>query len=221
MQNRQPKGTETGGQFAPSSNPESTVDLDDHGVATRDSWSVREMTIDSHAYRVQRDDRGNGVVEYMLNNSQDDGGWRIEYDTTTRRAKVRGIKPLHPTPLWRDRGEADIRAVMKEIEPDSTLIDLNGKTYLVDGSSWPLSDSHLSGLRTGEMILTGGKSEDELRDYVEKQRRGFDMSAAERPHLAPAIEQNRLYVDGIELAAKFGAAAAAANTVGAMKERGL
>jgi hypothetical protein len=45
--NRQPKGTENGGQFAPSSNPESTVDLGDIGDFVSDIPVLRMELVDS------------------------------------------------------------------------------------------------------------------------------------------------------------------------------
>jgi hypothetical protein len=244
-QQRQPKGTETGGQFAASANPESTVDLGDIGDLVSDGpppapptslgitsidanapkvvnrWTFERKTIDDHAYQVARAQMPSDVVYYSLHNSKEGGGWSLEYDQLTRRVEVRGVRPRKPTPSWRDRGEADIRNVMKELEPNAKLIKLNHQTYLVDGPSWPLSTSHISGLHTGEMMMTGGRSEDDLRDYVAQQRSDFDKSEAERPDLADSINENRRYVEGIELAADIGAEAAMANTVGAMRERGL
>ncbi len=223
-QNRQPKGTETGGQFAQSANPESTVDLGDIGdfvsdgppptpvgitsidanaLKVVDRWTFQYKSIDGHSYRVARADLGNDVVRYSLTNPKD------------------GVRPRKPTPSWRDRGEADIRNVMKELEPNAKLIDLDGKTYLIGGAPWPLSTSHLSGLATGEMMMTGAKSEDDLRAYVAQQRGDLDRSESERPDMAASFAETRRYVDGIELAADIGAEAAEANTVGAMRERGL
>jgi hypothetical protein len=244
---RQPKGTENGGQFAASSNPESTVDLSDIGEFVSDGetpappatvgatsidvnspmvvnrWTFENKEIDGHSYQVARANLGNDVVRYSLHNSKEGGGWSLEYDELTRRVEVRGVRPLTtPSPAWRDRGEADIRKVMKELEPNARLINLDRKTYLVDGPSWPLSESHISGISTGEMMMTGGKfDEDGLRGYVAQQRRDFDKKESERPDLFASINENRRYVDGIELAADIGAEAAMANTVGAMRERGL
>jgi hypothetical protein len=45
--NRQPKGSETGGQFAASSNPESTVDLGDIGDFVSDTPVLRMELVDS------------------------------------------------------------------------------------------------------------------------------------------------------------------------------
>lgn len=45
--NRQPKGTETGGQFAPSANPESTIDLGDIGDFVSDADLLRMELVDS------------------------------------------------------------------------------------------------------------------------------------------------------------------------------
>jgi hypothetical protein len=242
---RQPKGTETGGQFAPSVNPESTIDLGDIGDFVSDGpapapptsvgitsidanapkvvdrWTFQDKTIAGHSYRVARADLGNDVVRYALTNPKEGGGWSLEYDQLTRRAEVKGVRPRKTTPSWRDRGEADIRNVMKELEPNAKLIDLDGKTYRVDGPSWPLSTSHLSGLATGEMMMTGAKSEDDLRAYVAQQRSDLNRSESERPDMAASFAETRRYVDGIELAADIGAEAAEANTVGAMRERGL
>ena len=245
--NRQPKGTENGGQFAASANPESTVDLGEIGdfviesvadrvavikgdIASIDANAaeivnrtvVERKTIDGHAYRMARTDLGNGVVRYSLHSPKEGGGWNLEYDELTRRVEVKGVRPRKPTPSWRDRGEADIRNVMKELEPNAELIKLDGKTYRVDGPSWPLSQSELSGISTGEMMLTGGKfDEDGLRKYVAQQRRDFDKNYAERPDMADSINESLLYVNGISIAADLGHEAAEANTVGAMRERGL
>jgi hypothetical protein len=245
-QQRQPKGTENGGQFAASVNPESTVDLTNVEVdgvvvasfrridASRNSESldasstevvnrtvVERKTIDGHSYRMARTDLGNGVVRYSLHSPKEGGGWNFDYDQLTRRAEVRGVRPRKPTPSWRDRGEADIRNVMKELEPNAELIKLDGETYRVDGPLWPLSKSELSGISTGEMMMTGGKSEDDLREYVAQQRSDVDRSESERPDMAASFAETRLYVNGISIAADLGHEAAEANTVGAMRERGL
>jgi hypothetical protein len=71
------------------------------------------------------------------------------------------------------------------------------------------------------MMLTGGQSEEDLRDYVDRARRDADKGEAERPDMAASFAETRRYVEGIELAAEIGAEAARANTVGAMRERGL
>jgi hypothetical protein len=244
-QQRQPKGTESGGQFASSVNPESTVDLGNPGVFASDGappasptsvgitsidtnapkvvnrWTFQDKTIDGHKYQVARAQMTNDVVRYSLHNSKDGGGWSLEYDQLTRRTEVKGVRPRKPTQQWRDRGEADIRKVMKEIEPNAKLIKLDHQTYLVDGPSWPLSTSHISGLATGEMMMTGGKSEHDLRHYVAQQRSDLNKSESERPDMAASFAETRRYVEGIELAADIGAEAAMANTVGAMRERGL
>jgi hypothetical protein len=243
-QQRQPKGTETGGQFAPSVNPESTVDLGDNGEFVPDatptppadsaspdgwtkkksisSWTFKDFTIDGHRYRVGRAQMPSDIIYYALNNPTEGGGWNVEYDQLTCRVKVKGVRPRKPTPWWRDHGEADIRDVMKELEPNAAIIDLNGQMYPVNGGqSWPLGQSQLSGLSTGEMMLTGGQSEEDLRDYVDRARRDADKGEAERPDMAASFAETRRYVEGIELAAEIGAEAARANTVGAMRERGL
>ena len=242
-QRRQPKGTEAGGQFAASANPESTVKLSDEGLTDVEidgvvvasfrridanatdvvrEVSVERKTIDGHSYRVARTDLGNGIVRYSLYNPKEGGGWNLEYDEPTRRVKVKGVRPRKSTPAWRDRGEADIRKVMKELEPSAALIKLDDKTYRVDGPDWPLSKSELSGISTGEMMLTGGNfNEDGLRKYVAQQRRDIDKHYAERPDMADSINESLLYINGISIAADLGHEAARANTVGAMKERGL
>jgi hypothetical protein len=246
-QQRQPKGTETGGQFAASVNPESTVDLgdihdfiadgpasagpspvsvivpvDESSTNVVERWTFRDMTFGEHQYRVARIQMPSDIVRYSMQNSREGGGWSVEYDQLTCRVKVKGVRPRKPTGWWRDHGEADIRDVINDLEPNAAIIDLNGQMYPVHGGqSWPLGQSQLSGLSTGEMMLTGGKSEDDLRDYVDQQRSDFDKSEAERPDLADSINESRRYVEGIELAADIGAEAARANTVGAMRERGF
>jgi hypothetical protein len=224
---RQPKGTKTGGQFAASVNAESVIDLGDIGDLdppadpSIDNWVHLDRTIDGHRYRVSRFNGSNGVVQYSLMRAKFGGGWRLRYDRFTKRVVAQGVRPRRETATWRDRGEADIRRVVSELEPEASLIDLNGKHYLVDGPSWPLSDSHMSGLSTGEMMMTGGTPEIEVLAYVAVQRRAFDTKEIERPDLLNSINENRRFVDGIEIAVKRGSVAAEANTVGAMKARGL
>ena len=245
-QQRQPKGTSTGGQFATTVNPESTVDLGDVGdfvsggpapaspmsvgISSIDAnvpkvvnrWTFRDMTFGEHQYRVARVQMPSDIVRYSMQNSREGGGWNVEYDQLTCRVKVKGVRPRKPTGWWRDHGEADIRDVMNDLEPNAAIIDLDGRMYPVRGrQSWPLGQSQLSGLSTGEMMLTGGQSEEDLRDYVDRARRDADKGEAERPDMAASFAETRRYVEGIELAAEIGAEAARANTVGAMRERGL
>ncbi|MGA7836278.1 MAG: MarR family transcriptional regulator [Acidimicrobiales bacterium] len=119
------------------------------------------------------------------------------------------------------RGEVDIRTALSALEPKAQLFELDRDTYLVYGPSHPLSSSHLSGINSGQMMLTGGNSEDELFSYVDQERTSLNRKADERPDLMTSIEENRRYVAGIEIAARMGHAAAEANTVGAMTKHGL
>ena len=272
-QKRQPKGTENGGQFAASVNPESTVDLGDVGSAgggpplsgrgrkigkekcqkcggsnlKKEKWGefsrsgcedcganqqygpvpttvanheTGTFTLGDHTYQFGKTGPENDVTKYTLTNEDGGGGWRFEYDGLTRRVKAHGVRPFNPSAQWRDRGEVDIRTVARLFEPNAKLINLDGKTYRVDGPDWPLSESHLAGLSTGEMMLTGGKSEDDLREYVWQQRSDIEKSESERPELVASFAETRRFIDGIELAAAIGREAAEANTVGAMSKRG-
>jgi len=209
-QKRHSKGTKDGGKFAPDVNAESTVDF-------------RETkTFDDHTYQFEKTEGESVIVHYTLTNSDGGGGWRFEYDQLTRRVKAHGVHPVNPSARWRDRGEADIRTVVRTLEPNAKLIDLDGDTYLIGGNSFPLSKSTISGISTGQMMLTGGKFDEEgLRDYVAQQRNDTDRSESERPDMAASFAETRRYLDGIELAADIGSDAARAGTVGAMRERGL
>jgi hypothetical protein len=225
---RQPKGKSTGGQFAPAVNPESTLQLleiddltaPDSGTKTN-HWTHKKQALDGHSYVVSRFESEKGLVHYTLCDEVGGGGWRLEYDQKTRRVDAHGIRPRKETATWRDRGEADIRTVIKTLEPNAWLLKLNNETYLVDGPPWPLSTSHLSGISSGEMMMTGGTSEEDVLAYVKDEHRALDVKKLEQPDLIDAINTNRRYVEGIEIAVKMGAAAAEANTVGAMKARGL
>lgn len=224
--NRQPKGTTTGGQFAPSENAESNLELVDVSTDSPNlnRWTVESKRIGDFKYGVSRLERSNGTVHYMLTNmstAAGGGGWKITYDKFTRRADVKGVVPSKKTAEWRDRGEVDIRTALSALEPEAQLFELDRDTYLVYGPSHPLSSSHLSGINSGQMMLTGGNSEDELFAYVDQERTSLNRKADERPDLMTSIEENRRYVAGIEIAARMGRAAAEANTVGAMSERGL
>jgi hypothetical protein len=225
---RQPKGKSTGGQFAPDVNPESTLQLleiddlvaPDSGTKTN-HWTHEKRALDGHSYVVSRFESEKGLVHYTLCDEVGGGGWRLEYDQKTRRVDAHGIRPRKETAMWRDRGEADVRAVVKTLEPDAVLLKLDRDTYRVDGPSYPLSESHVSGISSGEMMLTGGKTEAEVLAYVAKERREYDKLEQLRPDLVSSIDENRRYVEGMEIAVSMGAAAAEANTVGAMRERGL
>lgn len=222
-QRRQPRGTSAGGQFAPDVNQESTVELTDASINQPggDRLSHDKFTIDGHKYTTAKLERTNDTVSYMLDRFEGSGGWRIEYDRLTRRAKVRGVRPTRPTAEWRDRGEADIRAVLSKLEPDSQLFELDGKTYLVYGPGWPLSASHISGINSGQMMLTSGKSEDEVQEYVDLQRSALNLEERDHPERLHAIEENHRYIAGVEIAARMGRGAAEANTIGAAAARGL
>ncbi len=218
-QKRQPKGTKDGGQFAPDVHAESTVKL---GESPPDSDINREtgtFTLGDHAYQFEKTGPQNDVTNYVLTNDEGGGGWRFEYDSLTRRATAHGARPTNPSAEWRDKGEADIRSVVHLFEPDAKLLNLDGTIYLIGGESWLLSESHLSGISTGEMMLIGGKSEDDLREYAAQERISLAKSEAERPDSAASFAETRRYIEGIELAADTGRAAAKAGTVGAMRER--
>ncbi len=216
--NRQSKGTSAGGQFAPSTNSESTIELTTS--SSSDQLSYGDCEIDGHKYSVAKLEETNDTVRYMLD-AQEGGGWRINYDRLTRRATVRGVTPAHKTAEWRERGEADIRKVLSTLESDAQLFELDRKTYRVYGPSFPLSESQLAGINSGQMMLTGGNSEDELLIFVDHHRIELDRQADARPDLMPAIEENRRYIEGVEFAARMGRAAAEAGTVSAMARRGL
>lgn len=178
------------------------------------------FTYVSHTYQFEKTGPQNGVTNYTLTNDEGGGGWRFEYDGLTRRAKAHGVAPVNPSAEWRDRGEADIRSVVRLFEPNVKLLNLDGDTYLIGGDPWPLSRSHLSGISTGEMMLIGGKFDDDgLRRYIAQQRSDIDKSEAERPDMKESFAETRRYIDGIEIAADLGRDAAMAGTVGAMNER--
>lgn len=228
--NRQPKGRTTGGQFAPSSNPEATLEIT--GNVSRTVGAV----IDGVVYRVGIVDNGNDTVSYTLTDPLYKGGWDFEYDRQTRRAQAKGRRPNlrslsdEDSAAWRDRGEADIRNAVAMFEPNAVLVQCDGETYHVDGrQAWALSPSTLSGLDSGQMTLTGGldagrSSEqiiDEVVKYVKEQRERDEITLRDREDLAGAVAETERYLVGIELAVEMGTEAVLANTVGAQRARGL
>lgn len=69
MQNRDPKGSSTGGQFAPDVNPESTVTLGDVPSAGRDE-TLREH---GDAYLEQFAEEANSNLDNWLDKKADEG----------------------------------------------------------------------------------------------------------------------------------------------------
>lgn len=228
--NRRPKGQSTGGQFAPSSNPEATVEI--AGNLRRTVGAV----IDGIVYRVDIVDNGNDTVSYALTDPLYKGGWNFEYDRLTRRARAKGRRPNlsalsdEDSAAWRDRGEVDIRSAVAMLEPNAVLVEYDGGTFHVDGrQGWALSSSTLSGLDSGQMMLTSGSGEgrsnkrvmDEIAKFVKEQRERDEIALRDHEDLAGAVAETERYLVGIELAVEMGTDAALANTVGAQRARGL
>lgn len=172
-----------------------------------------------HHYQFEKNGPENDVTNYVLTNAEGGGGWRFEYDSLTRRVEAHGVAPVRPSAEWRDKGEADIRTVVRMFEPNAKLVTLDRDTYLIGGNPWPLNNSYLIGISTGQMMLVGGKSEEELRNYIAQQRSDLTRSEAERPDMAESFNATRAYIEGIEIAADLGEDAAQANTVGVAKAR--
>jgi hypothetical protein len=227
--NRKPKGQTTGGQFAPSSNPEATLEI------SNVSRSVGAV-IDRVVYRVGIVDNGNDTVSYTLTDPLYKGGWDFEYDRLTHRAQAKGRRPNlsalsdEDSAAWRDRGEADIRNVVAMFEPNAVLVQCDGETYHANGrQAWALSPSTLSGLDSGQMMLTGGLDAgrssaqviDEVVKYVKEQRERDEITLRNSEDLAGAVAETETYLVGMELAVEMGTEAALANTVRAQRARGL
>jgi hypothetical protein len=228
--NRRPKGQSTGGQFAPSPNPEATVEIT--GNLRRTVGAV----IDGIVYRVDIVDNGNDTVSYTLTDPLCKGGWNFEYDRLTRRARANGRRPNlsalsdGDSAAWRDRGEADIRSAVAMLEPNAVLVQHDGQTFHVDGrQGWASASSTLWGLNSGQMMLTSGADEgrsykrvmDEIAKFVKEQRERDEIALRDHDDLAGAVAETERYLVGIELAVEMGTDAALANTVGAQRARGL
>jgi len=228
--NRRPKGQTTGGQFAPSANPEATVEIT--GNVRRTVGAI----IDGIVYRVDIVDNENDTVSYTLTDPLYKGGWNFEYDRLTRRAQANGRRPNlsslsgEDSAVWRDRGEADIRNAVAMLESNAVLVEYDGQTFHVDGRQGrALSSSTLSGLDSGQMMLTGGSDAgrsskrvmDEIAKFVKEQRERDEITLRDHEDLAEAVAQTERYLVGIELAVEMGTDAALANTVGAQRARGL
>jgi hypothetical protein len=228
--NRRPKGQMTGGQFAPSSNPEATLEIT--GNVRRTVGAV----IDGVVYRVDIVDNGNDTVSYTLTDPLYEGGWNFEYDRLTRRAQAKGRRPNlsslsdEDSAAWRDRGEADIRNAVAVLEPNAVLVQYDGQTFHVDVRQvWALSSSTLSGLNSGQMMLTRGSGAgrsskrvmDEVAKFVKEQRERDEITLRDHEDRVDAVAETERYLVGIELAVEMGTDAALANTVGAQRGRGL
>lgn len=180
---------------------------------------IGTLRLDEHIYQFEKIGPENDVTKYTLTNEDGGGGWRFEIDGLTRRVKAHGVHPVNPSAEWRDKGEADIRTVVRLFEPDAKLLDLDGDTYLIGGDPWPLSKSHLTGINVAQMMLAKGHSEDEVLKNAMSERSDLERKLLERPDLANSIHENLLFCDGMEIAIGIGSAAAKANTVGATEKR--
>ena len=187
-------------------------------------------------YRVDIVDNGNDTVSYALTDPLYEGGWNFEYDRLTRRAQAKGRRPTlsalsdEDSAAWRDRGEVDIRSAVAMLEPNAVLVEYGGQTFHVDGrQAWALSTSTLSGLDSGQMMLTSGSGEgrsnkrvmDEIAKFVKEQRERDEITLRDRADLAGAVAETERYLVGIELAVEMGTEAALANTAGTQRARGL
>jgi len=234
-QSRQPKGVATGGQFAPSANPESAPDLGDIGdlvdarstqPARGQDWSIRIFEVDAVEYAVARIEMHDSTLEYTAIDPAVGGGWKINYDPFTRQAMASRRQPDMPFDDSDDgagRREADARHIVRSLEPDAALVVIDGMTYFVDErQDAPIDRDTLTGIQIGQMMITRHPEEGALESvltYVEDNRRSVDLHEQFRPDNADSAASTRRTLDGIEFAAKLGFDAATANTVGAQLAR--
>ena len=140
--NRQSKGQTTGGQFAPSQNPESNVDLEYDRLSGaspfRDGGIARGTKVfDGITYRVARAAMGNSV-SYTLIDKRFGGGWDFTHDRETGEARARVRRPPKSkmsavaTVMWRQRGEADIRDIVAELEPSARTVEVQAQVHPVE-----------------------------------------------------------------------------------------
>lgn len=234
-QPRQLKGTRVGGQFSESVNPESTPDLGDIGdlvdarsttPTNRENWTIKVFEVDGLEYVVARIERYDSTLEYTVIDPTMGGGWKITYDPFTRQGKASRRQPDMPfehTDDCESRREADARHIIRSLEPDAALVDIDGMTYFVDErQDAPIDRDTLTGIQIGQMMLTRQPEEGALESvltYVEDNRRSVDLHEQFRPDNAASAASTRRTLDGIEFAAKLGYEAAMENTVGAQLTR--
>lgn len=133
-QPRQSKGTPVGGQFAGKCNPEPEFELAEHPAR-------HQMSIAGRTYMLTTGSYGDGRRTYDLVGGEG-GGWRIDYDPKSKTAKAEGRQPLHPTPEWNDKGEANILDVVPYLEPEAETVTVRGKEYkLASPESKPSPDA--------------------------------------------------------------------------------
>jgi hypothetical protein len=230
---RQPKGKESGGQFAKSRNPECAdlcLDIPDYnnGESSYMKWYKNGGW---HSVRVTDD--GNGMKHYKFDNARFGGGWDVDYDSETfiatacGRSALVGVFSEAEAEAFRDSGRSNVLDVVQSVEPEAVLVRLRGglsddEWYFADRRQEdPLPSSMVSGWNVGQMRLTSGASVDELREDIAKERASHEQKAIERPDMANSVRENLLHLDGMELAASLGKNAAEQNTIGAYKSRGI
>lgn len=119
-QPRRPKGTPAGGQFATKVQPESTIAV-----------GPESASIDGHEYEVSRSTGDSGADVWTFMGTE--GGWRFWYDDDSKTAIVTALRPTHPSPEWLDRGEADIRKVVRSVYPGAGFVRIGGGHYYAIG----------------------------------------------------------------------------------------
>jgi len=164
------------------------------------------LELDGHSYTVELDEHGELFATYVLE-APHGGGWKIEYDATDRTAKVRGVRPKVETSETRDEGEADIRKVLKELEPTAAIVVLDNRHYLVDGNGVALSGSEVRGITAGRMALTNGSSAaDILADTEREEARQHELLAEEPVVAQEAVRENLAHLSGVRRALELYAA---------------
>ncbi len=209
---RQPKGTATGGQFAGNQNPETTVRLDGDSA----DWNEATRTIDDITYRVQREEYDDTVC-YSLVDERFGGGWSLNYNRTTRIVRATLRRPRHRSAvakeMWVQRGEANVRTVVRALEPNAALITSGDDVYGVAGrTEGPLGDLTRRGVDSGRAMLSGhhGQSQADrvayVREFADAGRRSLEHLVANFPEMAdsPNTAAALEYFEGVSLATEIG-----------------
>lgn len=134
--------------------------------ATFVECDVEDVRIDGHDYQVSRaaDDSGAEVWTF----AGTEGGWEFRYDADSKTAAVRGIRPASPSPEWLDRGEADIRKVVRSVHPDAEFVRLDGGYhYAIGGPPHPVDPDEYAASATEvthEVLdLADGREEHQIK----------------------------------------------------------